>query len=181
MQIESILIFIVFVVISSMANRRKQAQQRQQRQQPQPMENQQPKVAASQPKTQHPSQPPKPARPAKRTLQDLFREMQQELVDEFKQASEQVPEDRSLEMQDPAMVTRSAKSSVTAAAKNRGAGQSTDGRNVEPSETMKRKSPIYGNEIKEMPKTAAIELTEETVLNGIIFSEILGKPKSMRR
>lgn len=74
MQIESILIFIAFVVITSLANKRKEAQQKQRQQQ----------------KRQTPTQTTqkKQQRPGKRTLQDLFHEMQQELEAEYKKATD---------------------------------------------------------------------------------------------
>lgn len=42
-------------------------------------------------------------------------------------------------------------------------------------------SPILVEEIGSEEKSISFELSEESVLNGIIFSEILGKPKSKRR
>lgn len=178
MQIESILIFIAFIVISSMANKRKQAQQ-QQRQQRKPLENQLPSANAGGPQAKQPSRAPSP-RPVKKSLQDLFREMQQELEAEFKRASEPTPEERSLEMKDPSVGTEPVRPTTTTPKKST-ASKRAPGKMAEPSEAMKRKSPIYGNEIKEKPHQAAIELTEEALLNGIIFSEVLGKPKSLRR
>jgi methionyl-tRNA formyltransferase len=51
---------------------------------------------------------------------------------------------------------------------------------AEPTKAQKKKSPIYANEIKDKHQEIDIDLTEENILNGIIFSEILGKPISLR-
>ncbi len=169
MQIESILIFILFVVVSSFANKRKEAQHKQRQQQ----------------KRQTQTQPSKTTqqKPGKRTLQDLFREMQQEVESEYKKVTELAGDKKK---QSAPAIQKKEKSAATFTY------ESTDPRIDAPSaRTLKekkpikpsftnKKSPVYKDEIKDQSFEVGFDMTEEAILNGIIFSEVIGKPKSMR-
>ncbi len=168
MQIESILIFIVFVVISSFANKRKEAQNRQRQQQ----------------KRQTQTKPTQTTqKPGKRTLQDLFREMQQEVESEYKKVTELTGDRKK---QEAPTTQKKAKPAATFTY------ESTDPRIDAPSaRTLKekkpikpsfvnKKSPVYKDEIKDQSVEVGFNMTEEAILNGIIFSEVIGKPKAMR-
>lgn len=169
MQIESILIFIAFVVITSLANKRKEAQHKQRQQQ----------------KRQTPTQSTqtKQQKPVKRTLQDLFHEMQQELENEYKKATEtsetkkkQVVQTLQKKEKSEAPFTYESTDSRIEAPKARTLKEKKP---LTPSYT-KKNSPVYKNEIKDLPNEIGFNMTEEAILNGIIFSEVMGKPKSMR-
>jgi hypothetical protein len=172
MQIESILIFVAFVIISSLANKRKQAQQQQRQQRKQPLDQRQ-----QQSRQQLPKQQQKPSsssqRPKKRTLQDLFREMQQEMETEYRRTTEPAKKPPS----ETKPFTKESIGNVTASQKLQ---ETTRKLPAEPTKAQKKKSPIYANEIKDKHQEIDIDLTEENILNGIIFSEILGKPISLR-
>lgn len=169
MQIESILIFIAFVVITSLANKRKEAQHKQRQQQ----------------KRQTPTQAtqPKPQKTGKRSLQDLFHEMQRELEAEYKKTTETSGTNKKQAAQ------TIQKKEETAAPFTY---ESTDPRVGAPTaRTLKEKkpltpsnkkknSPVYMHEIKDQSEEIGFNLSEEAILNGIIFSEVIGKPKSMR-
>jgi hypothetical protein len=158
MQIESILIFIAFIVISSLFNRKKQAQQQRNRQESQkPTESRQARPQQT---------APRPA-PRKRTLQDVFREMQQELERDFRPAEP----DRSLAEQ-KAKAERIRRDQQTEPVKQ--------AMPPGPTREQKPKSPVYAGEIKDQPVQVGFQMTEESILNGIIFSEVIGKPKSKK-
>lgn len=169
MQIESILIFIVFVVISSLANKRKEAQQKQRQQQ-----KRQTPTQATQTKKQ---------RPGKRTLQDLFHEMQQELEVEYKKATEMSGANKK----QPAQTIKKKEAPEAPFTY-----ESTDSRIGAPTARTlkerkqltpsykKKNSPIYKDEIRDQSEEIGFNMSEEAILNGIIFSEVIGKPKSMR-
>ena len=159
MQIESILIFIAIVVVSSLFNRKKQSQQQRNKQ-----ESQKP----SESRQERPRQTTRKPATRKRTLQDVFREMQQELERDLR------PEepDRSLTEQ------KSKSERMIRDQKSQPVKQT--GMPPEPTREQKRKSPIYGGEIEDQPIAIGFEMTEQSILNGIIFSEIIGKPKSKR-
>ncbi|MDW7670307.1 MAG: hypothetical protein SCK57_12135 [Bacillota bacterium] len=173
MQIESILIFVAFVIISSLANKRKQAQQ-QQRQQRKQQTDQRPQQSRQQPPNQQQKSSSTAQRPMKRTLQDLFREMQQEMQEEYHRTREQAKKTPAEEAKPFAP-----KSNGNVAASQM-LQQTAKKLPAEPTKTQKKKSPIYTDEIKDKPNGIDIDLTDENILNGIIFSEILGKPKSLR-
>jgi len=172
MQIESILIFIAFVVLSSFANRRKEAQHKQRQQQKR--QTQTKPTQATQQKQQ---------KPGKRTLQDLFREMQQEMESEYKKVTELTGDRKN---QEAPTTQKKAKPAATFTY------ESTDPRIDAPSaRTLKEKKPIkpsfvskkstvYEDEIKDQSVEVGFNMTEEAILNGIIFSEVIGKPKAMQ-
>lgn len=172
MQIESILIFVAFVIISSLANKRKQAQQQQRQQQKQQLDQKPQQIRQQQPKQQQKSSSAA-QRPKKRTLQDLFLEMQQGMEAEYRRTTES-------EKKPPAETKPFAREATGNVAAPQMLQKTAKRMPAEPTKAQKEKSPIYADEIKDKPNGIDIDLTEENILNGIIFSEILGKPISLR-
>lgn len=171
MQIESILIFIAFVVITSLASKRKEAQQKQRQQQKRETQTQT-KQVQTQPKQV------KQQKPVKRTLQDLFREMQQEMETEYKKAttsSTTAPSTQKKEQPAATFTYESTDPRIGAPS----ARTVKDKKPTKPS-VVKKKSSVYENEIKDQSVEVGFKMSEEAVLNGIIFSEVMGKPKAMR-
>ena len=170
MQIESILIFVVLIALTSLANKRKKAQQHHKKQQPTYRPQQAPE------NTNPPVSEAKPKRSQKRSLQDIFSEMQSELEAEYKKASGVDVQKNQPQQQQRAEKAIAKKKSAAEKSQKTSAKRDVP----EPSEETKKKSPIYGNEIRDTGRSQGIEINAQTVLNGIIFSEILGKPKGQR-
>lgn len=170
MQIESILIFIVFVVISTFASKRKTAQQRQQQQQ------------QTQKTTTAVSPKPMPQKSSKRTLQDLFREMQQELETEYREVQETASNSKKTVMAPTtAPETRHPFTYERTRPDIKGPTATTaKEKKLMKANATRMKSPVYEDEIKDTPSDTIIDLSQDSVLKGIIFSEILGKPKALK-
>ncbi|RQD69776.1 MAG: hypothetical protein D5S00_05955 [Tindallia sp. MSAO_Bac2] len=172
MQIESILIFVVLIALTSLSNKRKQAQQQRKKQQKTARTQQQePKNTTAQTMTKEPSR-----NKGKKSLQDIFREMQSELeleygMDKAEQKKQDVENtEKSLKSTQPSDMKAHNKS-----VDRKKAGRRKEVR--EPTEETKQNSPIYTDEIKDEAKPRSLEINSKTVFNGVIFSEILGKPK----
>lgn len=169
MQVESILIFIAFVVISSFANKRKEAQHKQRQQQKHQTQTK-PTQATQQ-------------KPGKRTLQDLFREMQQEVESEYKKVTELTGDRKK---QEAPATQKKAKPAATFTYESTdpridapSAGTLKEKKPIKPS-FVNKKSPVYKDEINDQSVEVGFNMTEEAILNGIIFSEVIGKPKAKR-
>ncbi len=170
MQIESILIFVVLIALSSLLNKKKQGQQ-QRRNQQKTMTSQQQEQKST------PNSPVgKTAAPSKkRSLQDIFREMQSELEAEYKKTTGEQESDQYEVKPAPIKKSDSADKKVSATKDKKKRMKPP-----EPTEKTKQNSPIYSYEIKDEIPFKSLKINQDTVFNGIIFSEILGKPKGKR-
>lgn len=168
MQIESILIFVVLIALTSFSNKKKQAQQQRKKQQG---------TATSQQQRQTQKTPPVTSAPQtkKRSLQDVFKEMQSELETEYNKKADSQRKDPDLEQTVPSQKTDLKEKKVLGTEKKK-----KNMKPPEPTEELKQKSPIYASEIKDRTPFKKLDINQHTVFNGIIFSEILGKPKGKR-
>ncbi|SFH57353.1 hypothetical protein SAMN05192551_101591 [Tindallia magadiensis] len=164
MQIESILIFVVLIALSSLTNKRKQAQQQRKKQQTVTTRQSDIETASSPVETSsQKSKQPK----GKRTLQDILREMQNDLA---------------AESQEKEIKEESKENKTTPIHKEKSTKKAQKKKSIpEPSKEVKQQSPIYANEIKDNLSSRRLQVNQQSIYNGIVFSEILGKPKGHRK
>ncbi len=172
MQIESILIFVVLVALSSLLNKKKEnKRQENKRRTPEVTQSQQQETQRKPPRSQ-------PAAKGKRTLQDLFKEMQAELEtaakphqpqeDEPKQSGEAISRVEA----DESQRRKEALQRKREAQKRRSV--------PDPEKERDAQSVLYRNEIRDRKPQTRLDFGPQSVVNGILYAEILGKPKSRR-
>ncbi|WP_026476299.1 hypothetical protein [Alkaliphilus transvaalensis] len=175
MSFEAIIGFIVIAVISSLFNKSKEqntAKRNETQRNDVPNRNEAPQRPAS---PQHPKTAPKPQPRPKRTvtgLEDMLRELQKNMRDTFEQ----------YETKQEETITEIS-TTETVRTENKPLKQESKGTVVKQREKVKQDenipSVISGGEIGRM-KVSKVKFNRQSVIQGIIMSEVLGKPKSLR-